>query len=517
MRLKTNVLFFFGILALTCLSSIALISCTTSSSSAPKIFKVGVGQDTNNLGYPPTITLIAGTIPAAPALETLYRIDAEGKTFPYLVDKDVSDATAKTIVLTLRKGIKFHDGTDFNAESVKWNLEQCIAARVGGMSSIKSIDIVDTNTVRINLNMWDNTFMSALTQSAGIMISPTACKTNGKDWCNGNPVGTGPFQFISWVKDSKITYKKFDGYWQKGKPYVDGIEIYPIADPSIREFSFRKGEIDIAYQLNPLQAQNLEKDGFMVLRNRTGAGAMGLGPDAISPKSPWSELRVRQAAQHAIDTEAIAKNIYLGSAEAVNQWCYKGHWGYNSSIAGYPYNPSKAKQLLSDAGYQNGFKTKITYYSGSQNAADLYTAIQGYFKTVGIDTELEPVTINKWFEVALNGGKWDGLINVSPVPNPDLSAALLLSNAGGGRYFSQMLFPDDSVQAIKNAVSAPDFNGKVKYTQEAMKLSIDKYCNQLVLVSVSDLGASQKYVKNSGFWVTKISAWWTPEEVKLEK
>jgi peptide/nickel transport system substrate-binding protein len=517
MKFKASNSLFISILTLFFLCSIALTSCNTSSTSGPKIFKVGNSQDTNNLGYPATITLIAGTIPAAPALETLYRIDSEGKTFPYLVEKDAMDPTASTITLTLRKGIKFHDGTDFNADAVKWNLEQCIAARVGGMASIKSIDVIDANTVRINLNGWDNTFISALTQQAGIMISPTAGKTQGKDWCNSNPVGTGPFQFVSWVKDSKITYKKFDGYWQKGKPYVDGVEIYPIADPSVREFSFRKGEVDVAYQLNPQQAQSLEKDGFMVLRNRTGSGSMGLGPDAINPKSPWADLKVRQAAQYAIDTEAIAKNIYVGSAESVNQWCYKGHWGYNSSIAGYPYNPSKAKQLLTDAGYSNGFKTKITYYSGSQNAGDLYTAIQGYFKTVGIDAALEPVTINKWFEVALNGGTWDGLINISPVPNPDLAAALLLSNMGGGRYFSQMLFPSDSVQAIKNAVSAPDFNGKVKYTQEAMKLSIDKYCNQLVLVSVSDLGASQKYVKNSGFWVTKISAWWTPEEVKLEK
>ena len=95
-------------------------------------------------------------------------------------------------------------------------------------------------------------------------------------------------------------------------------------------------------------------------------------PDSANPKSPFADLRVRQAAQYAIDTEAIAKTIFYGEVEPANQWIYKGHWGYNPSVVGYPYNPAKAKQLLAEAGYPNGFKTKLLYRTSPESDQTLY-------------------------------------------------------------------------------------------------------------------------------------------------
>jgi peptide/nickel transport system substrate-binding protein len=451
----------------------------------------------------------------SPVLETLFRCDKEGKPIPYLVSTVKENAKAGTIVLGLKKGIKFHDGTDFNAEAVKWNLDDSIAAKTSGTEKFKSIDFVDPYTVRINLTEWDSAVTTSLTQQLGMMISPTACRKAGDQVCANQPVGTGPFQFVSWEKDKLTVYKKFPGYWQKGKPYLDGIEWTPIEDPLSRELSFRKGEFQVSLTVAPNVVAGLEKDGFVVNRNRL-PGAMTLVPDSANPNSPFAKLKVRQAIQYAIDPENIVKNIYFNEAVAVNQWIYKGHWGYNPNVAGYPYNPAKAKQLLTEAGYPNGFKTKITFRT-NPTQDQVFAAVQGYLKAVGIEAELEPLMIGRYDEIVWKGGKWEGLMMNAVPPNPDLVAILAINYAGRGKEFAQMAVPEDYAKAIQNAINAQDFKAKQKWTREAMKLMIDKYALQTTLLCRMDFAVSTKKVHNHGNNTTPNNGFWTPEETWMEK
>ncbi len=172
-----------------------------------------------------------------------------------------------------------------------------------------SIDVVDGYTVRINLTKWDSTAISNLAGTTGMIISPTACKKNGPDWAETHPVGTGPFEFVSWERDTHITFKKFNGYWQKGKPYLDGVRWTNIIDPLTREMSLQKGEIDVGIYLDPQNMKKLEKDGYIINRLPAG-GASALVPDSANPNSPWAKLKVRQAAQHAINTKDIAETVF---------------------------------------------------------------------------------------------------------------------------------------------------------------------------------------------------------------
>ena len=216
---------------------------TPTAPSGPRyggILKVSIYMDGVSIGYPPKCIRIFGMAQASPAIETLFRHDNTGKLTPWLATGIKSNATAKTTILTLRKGVKFHDGTNFNAEAVKWNLDRHLAEKTAAVQKIKSIDVIDDYTVRINLSEWDSTFEGTLAMNTGMMISPTAYEKNGQEWCEKNPVGTGPFEFVSWEKDVRTIYKKFPGYWQKGKPYVDGIEWYIIADHLTRENEFKK-------------------------------------------------------------------------------------------------------------------------------------------------------------------------------------------------------------------------------------------------------------------------------------
>ncbi len=149
------------------------------------------------------------------------------------------------ITFTLRKGVKFHDGTDFNAEAVKFNLEAKKAAKMSGTEDWSSIDILDDYTVRINLLQYVNTALARFTAIYGAMVSPTAFKKNGIDWARWNPVGTGPFQFVGFERDVSAKYKRFEGYWQKGKPYLDGVEYLYIKDPMTQSATMEAKEAHV--------------------------------------------------------------------------------------------------------------------------------------------------------------------------------------------------------------------------------------------------------------------------------
>lgn len=330
-------------------------------------------------GYPVKMGTQYGNKQAGPAIETLIRTGKDGMPIPWLATGWTLDTVGKTITLPLRKGVKFHDGTDFNAKAAKWNLDQFLAAKYTGTSNIGSVDIIDDYTIRLNLTQWDSTILDAMTVMIGLEISPTAYETHGQQWCETHPVGTGPFEFVSYTPDVSTTYKKFNGYWQNGKPYLDGVEMRVILDMTTREYSFRKGEADVVVMLTQDQVNGLEKDGFVVDNIPSWKGTTFIAPDSKSTASPWSNVKVRQAAMYAIDNAGINEGVYSGKGIVSNQWTYQGHWAYNSSIVGYPYDATKAKQLLTEAGYPNGFKTTLSYVT-DPTMDRIFTSVQSYLR-----------------------------------------------------------------------------------------------------------------------------------------
>ncbi len=513
-----------GSAALICIFSTLFVSSFVfaAETKAPKlkpkyggILKIAENQDGSSIGYPPKLFPVVSMRQAAPALEPLFRNDVSGKPMPWLATGYKENISSKTITLTIRKGVKFHDDTDFNGEAVKWNLDLSKSAKAAGTEKIQSVDLVDPYSVRINLTDWDNTVIGNLAQSLGLMISPTAFKKNGEQWAAKNPVGTGPFQFVSWEKDVKTVYKRFDKYWQTGKPYLFGIEWNIIPDPLTREMSFKKGETDVALSIAAKDMGALAKEGFVVARRPPPSGVLCMAPDSANPNSPFAKLKVRQAAQHAINTKAIAESIFNGEAEPANQWIYKGHWAYNPTLKGYPYNPAKAKQLLKEAGYPTGFKTKLSYLisTGAENDK-LMTAVQGYLQAVGIDAQLDPIQRARWNQLAIQGGKWEGLMWAGVSPNPDIAAVLATRYGNTGSY-AAMLYPDDYLKAVKNAVTAPS-SKKVEATKEAMKLLTEKHALLIVFSTMPDAAVSRNIIHDHGLYGNPNPGWWTPEDAWID-
>jgi peptide/nickel transport system substrate-binding protein len=187
---------------------------------------------------------------------------------------------------------------------------------------ITSMDVLDDYTLQINLSEYDNGLEHTFTSYVGLMTSPTYFEEHGEEWCNTYPVGTGPFKFVSFQRDVNLKYERFDGYWQEGKPYLDGVEFIYIADPMVRLASFQAGEADVLLGLEPLDAKSLEAAGDVVFSTCLG-GLCGLAGDGAHPDSPFADIKVRQAIEFAIDREPVVKAVGLGFWGATDQSCGK--------------------------------------------------------------------------------------------------------------------------------------------------------------------------------------------------
>jgi peptide/nickel transport system substrate-binding protein len=323
-----------------------------------------------------------------PAIESLLLEDIKGNYSPGLATSWKIDTAKNTITLSLRKGVKFHDGTDFNAKAAKFCLDQSIKAKV--VVGFLSVDVLDDYTIRINVGKYQNNFLNFLSSSyGGGMVSPLTFEKKGMEWAMWNPVGTGPFKFVSYERGSKLTYTRWDGYWDKGKPYLDGFEFLFIRDPMTQQAAMRASGAEKVHVLcvtSGEQAAMMKAQGFNVLT--MPIGPVSLIPDSNNSDSPLSKKKVREAVSCAINREAIAKARGFGFWAPANQIPSPGQLGYVKDVPLGPYDPKKAKQLLAEAGYPNGFKIKIIVMPALVDR-DAMVAVQRFLGEVGIEVELE--------------------------------------------------------------------------------------------------------------------------------
>ena len=341
-----------------------------------------------------------------PVLEGLLREDASGKYYPHLATSWKIDQANNTITLTLQKGVKFHDGTDFNAQTVKWCIEKGIEKKQN--RGFLSVDVIDNYTVRINTEPYQNNFLNTLASSGCYQISPTAWNKMGEEKAKWHPVGTGPFKFVSLERGDKLVFTKWEGYWQKGRPYLDGIEYLFIRDPMTQQAAMlAKGDekVHVLSVTSGEQAAMMKAQGFNVIA--MPVGPVSFIPDSKNEGSPFHKKKVRQAVSYAIDREAIVKARGFGFWTPANQIPSPGNLGYVKDLDFGQYDPEKAKQLLKEAGYPNGFKIQI-HVMPAMVDRDAMVAVQRFLGEVGIQAELEfpdggAYTAKRWKDGWTNG------------------------------------------------------------------------------------------------------------------
>jgi ABC-type transport system substrate-binding protein len=335
--------------------------------------------------------------------ETLVEF-APGSTsiIPGLAEKWDATADGLSYTFTLRKGVKFHDGTDFNADAVVYSLSRQFKKDHpafnngpwkywGGMDMdniIKDVVAVDKNTVKITLKKPEAPFVSNLAMNFSAIVSPTAAAKFGKDFAS-NPVGTGPFKFVSWTKDDNIVLERFDGYWGK-KAYLDRVIFKVIPDATARYLALKKGEVDLIDFPAAADIPAMKADANLKIVSQAG---MNIGYLSLNTsKKPFDNKLVRQAVNYAINKQEIIDAVYGSLGMPATNPIPPDMWSYNKDVKDYPYDPEKAKKLLADAGLASGFSTTLWAMPVSRpynpNARKVAEIMQAQLAKVGIKAEI---------------------------------------------------------------------------------------------------------------------------------
>ena len=322
--------------------------------------------------------------------EGLYGFDKDMKLIPVLAESHTVSPDGLVYTIKLRKGIKFHDGTDFKADAVKANFDRVTnpdnkLKRYGLYSNIAKTDVVDDYTARITLKTPFSAFINNLAHPSGVMISPAALKQYGSKEIAFHPVGTGPFKFVEWKATDYLKVAKFDGYWKKGYPKVDTITWKPVIDNNTRAAVMQTGEAHFTYPVPYEMAEVLKAKPDLELVAAPSIIVRYLSMN--TQQKPFDNPKVRQAINYAINKDAVAKVAFGGYATPADAIVPEGV-EYSVKVGVWPNDVAKAKQLLTEAGYPNGFETELWSAYNHSIAQKVTQVLQQQLQQVGIRTKI---------------------------------------------------------------------------------------------------------------------------------
>ncbi|WP_409308853.1 glutathione ABC transporter substrate-binding protein GsiB [Pectobacterium sp. B1J-3] len=315
----------------------------------------------------------------------LFGFDKDMKLINVLADSYDVSTDGLVYTVKLHPGVKFHDGTDFNAEAVKVNLDRASnpenrLKRYNLFKMIDKTEVVDAQTVKISLKSPFSAFINNLAHPAAVMISPAALKQYGKE-IGFHPVGTGPYRFVTWNQTDYVKVEKFTGYWKTGLPKLDSITWRPVVDNNTRAALLQTGEAHFAYPIPFEQAKILEKNDKLALVASPSILHRYISMNVT--QKPFDNPKVRQALNYAINKEALIKVAFSGYATPA-EGPLPPNIDYSVKYQPWPYDPAKARELLKEAGYPNGFTTTLWSSHNHSTAQKVLQFTQQQLAQVGI-------------------------------------------------------------------------------------------------------------------------------------
>jgi peptide/nickel transport system substrate-binding protein len=334
---------------------------------------------------------------------TLVSIDASLKVVPELAESWKWD-NETTLTMKLRAGVKFHDGTDFDAAAVKFNIERLLddatkSRLKSEVAEVKAIEVLDPHTVRFVLKYPNVAFLTSLGYTPGMMPSPTAIKKLGKDAAR-QPVGTGPFKFVEWLRDDHLTVERFDRYWDPGKPYLDRVIFKPMSDDTVRVLNLKSGALEFADKIEPKDVAGIKSRRDLVYMESPGLNYIMIR--IYMGKPPFDSKAVRQALAYSIDREAIVRSLFFGTAVVTSGPISPASWAYSPTLKGYPRDIAKAKSLLASAGKAGGLKAELQVLP-SPLYLQIAQAVKAQAAEAGIDLSIVSLELGKLMDNSISG------------------------------------------------------------------------------------------------------------------
>ncbi|MGM0602576.1 MAG: ABC transporter substrate-binding protein [Bacillota bacterium] len=447
------------------------------------MFSIGVGAETIRIATSSdALTLDPLMLSETPTLavnfnifEALVYLDENMDLQPGLA-KSWEAVDDTTWTFHLREGVKFHTGEEMTAEDVKFSLERAKNHPKSQFKSmvaeVESITVKDKYTVEIK-TPYPAPILPRKLKAAHI-YSKKYVEANSDQHLQNNPVGTGPYTVESWEKDEEMVLTHFKDYW-RGSAEIEKAVLKPISNPATRVAALLSGEVDVLFDL---PVQDVEKvktaEGVKVI-TRPDLRLIFLGMN--TEEKPFSDPRVRKAVYHSINEDAIVEHVMNGHAYPAAQFYPDFVFGYNPDVERLPYDPEKAKELLAEAGYPNGFTIQLDssndrYINDGQTAQAV--AIQ--LAKVGINVDLNVQTKSAHFDKVLSRNTDFYLLgwsNTNGDGSGSLESLLHTPTDKYGRFNLGNYSNDELDSVVEKAARTIDEDERLKLMQKAVKIAAD--------------------------------------------
>ena len=355
---------------------------------------------------------VPSSVVQANIYETLVNRDDDNNIIPGLAEKweAINDTTYE---FTLRQGVKFHDGEEFNADAVKATLDRIRDPEVASpryflFEMITSVDVVDPHTVRITTEYPFAPLLAHLSHNGGSIISPKSIEADyaamqgdqkAGSIISEEPVGTGYFKFVSWTPGDEIKLAKNDDYWGD-KVHVDTVTFKVSSESATRNADLERGFVQVADPVQPIEVAGINNSDYATVNQKASSSLSYIGFN--TEKAPFDDVRVRQAISMMVNKEEIIEGIYEGFGIPAKGPLSPGIFGFNDDANPISYNPEEAKKLLEEAGYGDGFKTTI-WTNDNPQRVDTAILLQASLKEINIDVEIEQMEFGTYLEKTANG------------------------------------------------------------------------------------------------------------------
>ena len=364
------------------------------STAQSQTLRIGLAEDPDVLD-PSLARTFVGRIVFNSLCDKLFDIDEKLNIVPQLATAYEWSADSKALTLKVRPGVTFHDGEKMDAAAVKYSLERHKTMpgsnRRGELAPVTGVDVLDPQTVRLNLAAPFAPLLAVLTDRAGMMVSPKAAQVPGANF-GAKPVCSGPFKFVERVAQDRIVVERFANYWNKGAVNFERIVYTPIIDATVRLANLRSGQLDFIERMAPSDVPSLKGDSRFKISKIVEIGYQGItiniGKSDQAQKNPLGrDARVREAFELSLDRAAIVQVAMDGEAQIGNQWVAPNNSWYAKNMPIPKRDVAKAKALLAAAGVPNPSFTLMT--PTTSDAQRIAQVVQSMAKEAGFDVKIQ--------------------------------------------------------------------------------------------------------------------------------